>query len=208
MRALSCIIPCYGRPQRTLRALDSVVAQTFKARWEAIFIGDGCPFFQQNIDDGVFQDYSNRFPGKLIFKNLEKNYGGFGAIARKEGIDTAEGKYICFLDNDDVLLPNHFENYYMFMKANPDIDVGYFNSYIDPWKRERKTYLGPDAVGHSEIIVKAEILKKEYIPNYEYGHDWTLIDSLIKKGYTHSKCRNPPTYIIKGLGDSRETSID
>lgn len=45
---LTLICPCWGRPERTLRAIDSVIAQDFDG-YEAIFIGDFCPFFQKGL---------------------------------------------------------------------------------------------------------------------------------------------------------------
>lgn len=202
---LTCIVPCYERPERTIRSLESIISQEFNEEWEALFIGDGCYYFQKYIDDGTFDKYS-KFPVKFI--NLEKNYGGWGTMARKTGIDLAKGKYIIFLDNDDVLLNSHFENYYRFMYNNPDIDMGYFNTYVEPWQNKRDSYLGPCGIGHAELIIKSEILKKEYEIDYEYEHDWRLINKLINKGYTHLKCKNSPTYIIKGIPSSREIEID
>jgi hypothetical protein len=42
-----------------------------------------------------------------------------------------------------------------------------------------------------------------------YGHDWTLIENMIRNGAKHQKAENKPlTYIVKGVGDFRNDEID
>ncbi len=210
MPLITLIMPCYKRPLRTLRALDSIMNQKFD-NWEAIIIGDKCPEFQKNIDSGLFENYTdnaNLEGNSLIFKNLEEHYGGWGSVCRGEGIKLATGQYICFLDNDDTLLDNHFSNYCSFMEDNPELDFGYFNAYTEPWKRERRSCLSRGGIGNAELIFKSEVLKKEYEVDLEYEHDWRLVDKLMKKGYKYKKCNNPCTYIIKSVPNYRETGID
>ncbi len=206
-KLITCVVPCYGRPERTIRALYSVVKQNIDD-WEAIFIGDGCPFFQKNLEEGVFQKYKEEFGDKLTFLNLNKNYGGWGTMARKVGIELAVGKYICFLDNDDVILPHHFLNYASFMEENQDLDFAYFNAYTSSFKKERKSFLSQGSIGNCELIFKSNVLKKEYELDFEYEHDWRLVDKLKKKGYLWKKCHSPATYIIKSIPNDREKEYD
>jgi hypothetical protein len=41
-----------------------------------------------------------------------------------------------------------------------------------------------------------------------YGHDWTLIENMINAGAKHKKVITEPTYIVKGLGELRNDTID
>jgi glycosyltransferase involved in cell wall biosynthesis len=207
---LTCICPCWKRPQRTIRAIESVLAQQFN-EWEAIFIGDACPLFQERLDDGTFKKYEEEAlarGGKMIFENLTERGGGWGHLARKRGIELATGEYICFLDNDDVLKPNHFQNYYSFMEQNPELSFGYFNAYTQPWKKERNSALSRGGIGNAELIIKSEVLRKEYQPDAEYEHDWRLVERMMKKGYTFKKSKSPYTYIIMSVPNYREKDID
>ena len=71
MYKLSLCVPCYERPKRTIRALESVLAQDMN-RWEAFFIGDGCHKFSKMCDEGVFEEYikmAEEKGNKLIVKN-------------------------------------------------------------------------------------------------------------------------------------------
>ena len=197
------ICPCWGRPQRTLRALDSVLEQDFTGA-EIIFIGDSCGDFQKRIKDGTFEDYAKRIAEKgniFIYKNLKVKGAGWGHMARKEGIEMATGKYICFLDNDDMLLPTHLSNYYNFIEANPEADVCYFNARTVPWNRERDSCLTRGGIGNAELLFKAQALKDNYEPDALYEHDWRLVDRMMKKGYIFKKCKiliiYYPLHIIK-----------
>lgn len=207
---LTCICPCWARPQRTIRAIESVLAQTFTGA-ETLFIGDNCPLFQEKLDDGTFAKYAEQAEvngNKMIFKNLTERGGGWGHMARKEGIEMAEGKYICFLDNDDFLKPNHFESYYSFIESHPDADAGYVNAYTVPWKKERNACLSRGGIGNAELIFKAQALKNEYQLDNQYEHDWRLVERMLKKKYVFKKSKAKATYMIMSIPNARETNID
>ena len=207
---ITCICPCWKRPQRTIRAIESVIAQDLNG-YEAIFIGDCCPFFQKNLDDGTFQKYIDIAEAKgnvLIFKNLTIKGGGWGHLARKEGIEMAKGEYICFLDNDDVLSANHLTSYYSFMKSNLDTHVGYLNAYTAPWKKERNACLSRGGIGNAELIFQRQVLKDNYQLDDQYEHDWRLVERLLKKKYKFKKSTAKATYIIMSIPNARETDID
>lgn len=94
----SVIIPTYNRSTLLCRAIDSVVSQTFPD-WEIII-----------VDDGSTDDTKQKIEGYQL-KNLVYIYqeNKERSAARNRGIEEAKGQYICFLDDDDVFLANHFE---------------------------------------------------------------------------------------------------
>mgnify|MGYP003704754731 CR=1 FL=1 len=61
-------MPCYGRPIRTKRAINSIINQTEKS-WEALIVGDNCPVIQELINSG---EYNNDYPieSKFVLENL------------------------------------------------------------------------------------------------------------------------------------------
>lgn len=207
---LTLVCPCWKRPQRTIRAIESVLAQNFTGA-ESIFVGDACPLFQEKIDDGTFAEYSKLAEAKgnkMIFVNLKERGNGWGHMARKLGIEMAQGKYICFLDNDDVLKPDHFESYYSFMESHPETDAGYVNAYTVPWNKQRIATLSRGGIGNAELIFKSQVLKDNYQPDAEYEHDWRLVERMLKKGCKFVKSQNPSTYMIMSIPNYRETGID
>ena len=202
---LSIIIPCYQRPQRTLRILDCVISQSFYP-YHCMFISDGCDSFHSQLSEGMFnKEYDSR--NKIEFIELDKHYGGWGYKARATGINMSDSEYTLFVDNDDVILSNHFDNYYSAI-ANTDYDFVYINSFVEPTNVIRDTQLSYGSIGHSELIIKTSFLKK--MPNQKdsYGHDFELVKNMIDAGAKYTKSYKNPTYIVKSIPNKIELHID
>ena len=90
---VSVVIPSYNRKDIIGRAIDSVLAQTYKDI-EIIVVDDGST-------DGTAEYIQKTFPNIKIF--IQENNGA--ASARNLGISKADGEYIAFLDTDDYWLP-------------------------------------------------------------------------------------------------------
>ena len=206
---LSVSMPCYGRPQRTIRAINCIANQTING-WEALIIGDGCPVMQDFIDSDYFKDLIEMcsYNGNdLIIDNNPVNQGGHGFAITNNNIKIAQGKYFTFFANDDIILPNHFENY-LSQIENTDLDFVYFNSEVKPTNSTRISRLEYGMIGHSELIIRTEFLRQMPTHNEHYGHDWALIQSMMLNG-KHKKAENcPATYYVMSLSDNREQGID
>lgn len=206
---LTLSMPCYLRPKRTIRAIESICSQNING-WEALIVGDGCPYMADYIASSTFSDIIKECELKgniLNIKNFPENKGGCGYSIINHNISVAKGKYFLFLSNDDVILPNHFENYLSGIE-NTDYDFCYFNTYIEPLKTLRVPTLNYCAIGHSELIVRTEFLRTIPPHNSEYGHDWVLISNMLNQGAKHCKLHSDYTYIVKGLGNLRQDIID
>lgn len=103
---VSVIIPTYNRYQFMLNAVKSVKEQTYK-NIEIIVIND-CSTEKE------YYDTSNNILNDVTIIHLEENsrkklgYPCAGYV-RNKGIIKATGKYIAFLDDDDIWLPNKLE---------------------------------------------------------------------------------------------------
>jgi len=97
---ISVIVPCYNQSRFLPDALDSVFRQTIKD-WECIIIDDG------SSDDTkrVAYEWIER---DSRFRYYYKENGGLSS-ARNYGLSNAMGRYIQFLDADDVILTNKLE---------------------------------------------------------------------------------------------------
>lgn len=206
---LTVSIPCYGRRRGTIRSLECIAKQSING-WEALVVGDGCPIMQDLVDSNFFADIQKECElkgNKLKIWNEPVNMGGCGFAITNSNIKIAEGEYFLFYANDDIILENHFENYLSQIEGT-DYDFVYFNSWVEPLKSIRNTRLQRDCIGHSEIIVRTDFLRKMPEHNDQYGHDWTLISTMIENG-KHMKCRNcPPTYMVMSLSHIREKNLD
>lgn len=216
MYKVALIVPCFERPERTLRALDCVMSQDLNG-WEAYFVGDNCPNIQNLIDSGKAHEYINAAKeqgNKLAIFNLPHHYGGWGYQGRNTCVKLCSADYIMFMDNDDVILPNHMSSYYDAI-SKTDNDFMYFNTLVEPIEHAngsrgliRDTKLENGMIGHQEIIVKSSLLKSLPPEKSEYNGDWLWIESMINSGAKHEKYVTEPTHIIMSVGELRETNID
>jgi glycosyltransferase involved in cell wall biosynthesis len=206
---LTVSMPCFGRPQRTIRAIECIANQTANG-WEALVIGDGCPIMQNFIDSNYFRDLIQTCSSNgnnLIIDNYLFNQGGHGFAITNSNIEEAKGEYFTFFANDDIILPNHFENYLSQIEGT-DLDFVYFDSFVAPRNAIRNAQLQYGMIGHSELIIRTQFLKSMPMHDAEYSHDWRLIEEMVKSG-KHKKAENSPaTYHVMSLSDNREKGID
>jgi glycosyltransferase involved in cell wall biosynthesis len=119
---ISVIIPSYNRYNNLLNAISSVKNQTYKD-YEIIVVSDG------STDKRYLQEIEKVKIIRLSKSSKLKLGYPCGAIPRNEGIKQAKGEYICFLDDDDIWMPNKLEIQIAEMKKN-NIDVSCSEGYI------------------------------------------------------------------------------
>ena len=206
---LTLSMASYQRPQRTMRSIECITNQNING-WEALIVGDGCPFLNEILPTDALDPYyakAEEGGNTLIVENLLENMGGYGYHIINQNIERAKGEYFIFYANDDIILPNHFENYLSAIEGT-DLDFVYFNSNI-MGEYTRNTNLNFGHIGHSELIIRTEFLKKMPKHTNTYGHDWDLIQNMINAGAKYTKAdSHPPTYIVKSLQNKREQNID
>lgn len=111
MNMVSIVIPYYNSEGTIVRALESVVYQTF-TDYEVILVDDGSIDKSHQIVDEYINEYKN-----IHFKHyLQQNSGP--ADARNLGISKADGKFIAFLDADDSWISNKLQIQMMIIKEN------------------------------------------------------------------------------------------
>lgn len=101
---VSVIIPVYQVENYLERAVDSVLAQTLEEK-EIILVDDGSPDGSPEICDR----YARQYPEMI--RVIHKENEGLG-MARNTGADAARGEYLAFLDSDDTVEPEMYEEMY------------------------------------------------------------------------------------------------
>jgi glycosyltransferase involved in cell wall biosynthesis len=96
---VSVIMPTKDREKLLVEAIASIGEQTY-SNWEVIVINDG----GEDISSILAAHPQSH---KIRYLDLRQNKGQ--SHARNIGISLASGEVICFLDDDDVFLPNHLE---------------------------------------------------------------------------------------------------
>jgi len=109
MKALvSIIIPTYNRWKYLVKAVNSVMTQTYE-NLECIVIDD-CSTQKEYTDGSVISD-DPRFTLIRLNENMRRKYKSAHAqgMTRNVGIERSKGKYLAFLDDDDWWEPNKLE---------------------------------------------------------------------------------------------------
>jgi len=207
---ITVCVPIFGRPQRTARVIECLRRQTIN-NFQVYLIGDGCPIWQADLNEGWVQDIIREEKEKgneWIAFNLEKNFGGFGYHIRNLMKELADAPYICFIDNDDWVKPNHLEHYLSEIEGT-EYDLVYYNTWNNALNILRDTRPTMGLIGHSELCISTQLYKQ--VPNQGdfYGHDWEMINWMISHTTQHKKASNPDwTYKVMGTPAKREIDID
>ena len=110
---ITVIIPTYNRVGFLEEAVNSVLDQTCQD-FELIVVDDG--------STDHTEDLAEKF-GRAQFLRLEKNSGV--SHARNYGLSFARGRYICFLDSDDLWKKSKLKNQVCWMESHPDCQISY-----------------------------------------------------------------------------------
>ena len=106
----SVVIPTYNRAFLLKNAIESVVSQTF-LDYEIIVVDNS----STDETDFVVKNFNNS-----NIRLIKINNGGIIALSRNEGIHNSNGKWIAFLDSDDVWLPHKLEKVHAAINNNED----------------------------------------------------------------------------------------
>lgn len=107
---VSIIVPVYRAASYIAETIEMVRGQTYK-KWELILVDDCSP---DNSADIIRRIQTSHDAERIRLICKESNEGA--AKARNTGIKAADGKYIAFLDADDIWLPDKLEKELAFMK--------------------------------------------------------------------------------------------
>lgn len=96
--AISVIVATYNRPAPLRHAIQSVLDGTFQD-WEMIVVGDACT-------DDTADCVASFADARIRFVNLPVRCG-YQSGPNNHGVELALGRYIAFLNHDDLYLPHH-----------------------------------------------------------------------------------------------------
>ena len=121
MKLLSIIIPVYKVEKYVGATLQSIVDQRQDLfDYEVIVVDDGTP--DKSMD--IVESYSSRMPQMLILHQENKGLSG----ARNTGLRHATGKYVWFVDSDDMLSRDAFETLLPVLQKN-DAEIYTFGMF-------------------------------------------------------------------------------
>ncbi len=115
---VSIILPTFNRPLYLAQAIASVVRQRY-GNLEIIVVNDGGCDVSSVVKS--FDDH------RIIFINRRENHGK--AFSLNEALAVAKGKYIAYLDDDDIYYPHHIETLVNTLENRSDCGVAYTDLY-------------------------------------------------------------------------------
>lgn len=182
---VSVVTPAYNSESTIIKCIESVATQTLTVL-EHIIVDDG------SLDSTVDKIMSviDQYPHVRLIK--QKNSGA--GIARNKAIEEAKGRYIAFLDSDDLWLPNKLFEQISFMEKNRcAFSYGQYYRRV-AFKPESDILVEvPATISYNELLIECsigcltaaynqEIKGKVYMSTIRRGQDWSLWLSLTRDG--------------------------
>lgn len=198
---VSVITASYNSEAFILRTIRSVQAQTMQD-WEML-ITDDC---SKDGTVDILKEQAN-LDSRIKFFVLKQNSGA--GAARNASIEHASGRYIAFLDGDDMWSPLKLEKQLAFMKKK-DCAMSYTSHLtcdeldnvngivVCPKKHTLLDSMRDNKLGFSTVMYDTEKVGKVFMPSIRKRQDWGLNMSVLKKCGTAYGLVEPLTYYRRG----------
>ncbi|EAZ79796.1 glycosyltransferase family 2 protein [Algoriphagus machipongonensis] len=181
---VSIITPVHNSIEHVEEAIQSILKQTY-TNWELILIDD------KSSDSSleVLHAYEEKDSRIHLLKN-EKNKGA--ALTRNRGIEASKGRFIAFLDSDDLWEPTKLETQIAFMleKGHAFTYTSYLTFRNDneevgvlevPEKVNHNDLLKTCSIGCLTAMYDTEVLGKVYMPIISKRQDYALWLKILKE---------------------------
>lgn len=185
---VSIITPVYNSEKFIEESIKSVLSQTY-TNWEMILVDD-C---SKDSSKSIISKYVE-IDERIKYVKLDKNSGA--AVARNTAIEMATGRFIAFLDSDDLWHKNKLEKQIEFMLEN---NIGFsFTSYEtinELGENNGKVIRVPETpvnyefllkntiIGCLTVIIDRKIIGDIRMPLLRTRQDFATWLSILKKGH-------------------------
>jgi glycosyltransferase involved in cell wall biosynthesis len=192
---VSIVIPTYNREKTIMRAIDSVLAQTYK-NFEIILVDDGSTDDTLNVVQKYLSDKRISYYAHSVNKGV--------CAAKNTGLDLIKGEWFTILDSDDELVPYAIETMMKVPLGNENSITAVSCNCIDTTSREYsgkgvyenqyldEEYLMTKCSGEFFGITKTELLGKDRFNERLSGFEgllWYKINARANRYYIHEALR-------------------
>jgi teichuronic acid biosynthesis glycosyltransferase TuaG len=173
----SVIMPYYRKKSYFKEAYQSALNQNIK-NIEIIIVYDDSDYSELNFIKKIIKNKKNT---KLIINKKQLGVG----VSRNVGINIAKGKYICFLDCDDVWKRNKLSYQIKFMEKNfldlthTSYSVINQNGKLLYSLKAKKEILYKDLIFSCDVALSSVVIKKDIFKNYKFTKITTKEDYLL-----------------------------
>lgn len=180
---ISIITACYNSEKYISETIESVLNQTY-ADWEMIIVDD-CS--KDNSVD-VIEQYKDE---RIVLIKLRENAGA--AEARNRGIEVAKGRYLTFLDSDDLWLPEFLINTLSYLRENnEELVYASYKRYDEILKPILEDFVAEDKITFERLLYNCPIpmltamydtkrIGKIRIPDVDMREDYAMWLEILKK---------------------------
>ena len=180
---VSIIMPSYNAEKFIEESINSVLAQTYQ-NWELLITDD----VSKDNTVAIVKRYAKNEPRIRL---VEKSNNGGAGVARNDSILRAKGRYIAFLDSDDLWMPEKLSKQISFMQNNkvPFSYTGYqkftgdkklLGEIIPPAEITYNELLNSNVIGCLTAIYDCQEIGKQYMPTIRKRQDMALWLHILK----------------------------
>ena len=163
MKKVSVIIPVYKVEKYLPACLDSVLVQSLQ-ELECICIDDASP----DRCGEILDEYAARDERVRVLHLPENHMQGYG---RNRGLEMARGKYVYFLDSDDMITPDAMEELYQLAERD-DLEGIFFDSQVllesEDLARYAESYLSMRTGEYLDRVMTGQALMELFMKNDEW----------------------------------------
>ncbi|WP_080530778.1 glycosyltransferase family 2 protein [Alloalcanivorax xenomutans] len=182
---VSVVTPAYNCSKTILATIESVANQTSSVR-EHIIVDDGST--DGTLD--MLHEYAEKHSWLKILNQKNKGAG----YARNLAIEAAKGKYIAFLDSDDLWLPEKIRTQVAHMESTTSVlSYGDYTEFDSVSGRPGRHFSLPNELSYDDLLRGCPIgcltvaydqseLGKCYMPAVRRGQDWGLWLQITRSG--------------------------
>lgn len=147
--SVSVILPAYNSSSFIGETIDSVLNQTFK-NFELIVVDDG----STDKTKEIIEEFIKKDERVKYF--YQKNSGG-PSKPKNFGISKAKGKYIAFLDHDDIWISDKLEKQLSSFKENKSNNLGIVSCYVKTFEDEDILIKRKDSCGDKALLLNDKV---------------------------------------------------
>lgn len=182
---VSILTPTYNAEKFIQATIESVLNQTYQ-NWEMILVDDGST--DQTVL--IIEEFAQKDHRIKLFKLSENRGNGF---ARNAALEKAAGKYIAYLDADDLWFPEKLEKQIHFLKSNNSYFTFSFYDSIDeegnnlnrrvesPNPLTYKELFFCNYVGNLTAVYDADYFGKIILETSQKRQDWRIWLTILKQ---------------------------
>ena len=179
---VSIIIPVYNHAHTLPKALDSVLAQTYRPL-EVIIVNDGST---DNFKIIAVEISAEKRYAELNIRIINQENHGAPA-ARNRGFAEAKGEYVIFFDADTIASTEMIAKMKTALLMNPDAAYAY-SGFKFGWKVMRPVVFSGDLLKQNNYIDVTSLIRKPDFPGFDEVikkfQDWDLWLTLLQKNKT------------------------